>query len=111
MESIHYLNRNTPLLLMGALVLIVFCFTRNCLRISVSGSAFKITNTTGKTFEASFSSIQQAINDAADGSTIEVPSGIYYEHISINKTINLVGEDVSSTIIDGGNNGTVGDNT
>jgi parallel beta-helix repeat protein len=107
MESIHYLNRKTPLLLMGALVLIVFCFTRNCLRISVSGSAFKITNTTGKTFEASFSSIQQAINDAADGSTIEVPSGIYYEHISINKTINLVGEDVSSTIIDGGNNGTV----
>jgi peptidylprolyl isomerase len=56
---------------------------------------------------ADFSTIQEAINAASDGDTILVKSGTYYERILINKTINLVGDTVSSTIIDGGNGGTV----
>lgn len=107
MNTSHRIRSRIRLLFLGALVLTISCFTQNGLRISVSGSAFSITDLDGRTVQASFSSIQQAINDAANGSTIEVPSGIYYEHLFINKTINLVGEDVSSTIIDGGNNGTV----
>lgn len=107
MRTSHRIHSRIRLLFLGALVLTISCFTPNVLRVSVSGSAFSITDADGRTVQASFSSIQQAINDAANGSTIEVPSGTYYEHIFINKTINLVGEDVSSTIIDGGNNGTV----
>ena len=51
--------------------------------------------------------IQDLINNASDGDTIYIPSGIYYENIIINKTISLVGEDKVTTIIDGGENGTV----
>jgi len=54
-----------------------------------------------------FISIQQAINDAENGSTILVPSGVYHERIVINKTLSLIGENVSTTIIDGSNAGTV----
>jgi parallel beta-helix repeat protein len=48
-----------------------------------------------------FSTIQEAINNAADGDAIFVKTGIYYEHVVVNKTVVLVGEDSSTTIIDG----------
>jgi len=51
--------------------------------------------------------IQDLINNASNGDTIYIPTGIYYEHIIINKRISLVGEDKNTTIIDGGGNGTV----
>ena len=94
-------------LLLVTLILPVFCSPQNALRASTSGSVFSIKGSDGKSVQASFSSIQQAINNAANGSTIQVPSGTYYERILINKTINLVGENVPSTIIDGENGGTV----
>jgi parallel beta-helix repeat protein len=52
-----------------------------------------------------FSTIQEAINNAADGDTVFVKAGTYYEHVVVNKTVSLVGEDVSATIIDGNNTG------
>jgi len=57
--------------------------------------------------QGNFSSIQEAINDAENGSIIHVPSDVYYERIVINKTISLIGENVSTTIIDGSNSGTI----
>ena len=51
--------------------------------------------------------IQEAINEASPGDTIHVPAGIYFEHIIINKTVALVGESSSTTIIDGNNSGTL----
>jgi parallel beta-helix repeat protein len=48
-----------------------------------------------------YTKIQDAINDAVDGDTVFVYSGTYYEHIYINKTINLIGEDKETTIING----------
>lgn len=45
--------------------------------------------------------IQEAIDNASDGDTVFVFVGIYYEHIIINKTINLIGEKANKTIIDG----------
>jgi len=50
---------------------------------------------------ADFDSIQEAINNASSGDTIFVHIGTYYEHVVINKTITLVGEDNNFTIIDG----------
>lgn len=47
--------------------------------------------------------IQDLIDNASDGDTIYIPSGIYYENIIINKSISLVGEDKNTTIIDGSN--------
>ncbi len=52
-----------------------------------------------------FPTIQEAINAAQNGSTILVDSGIYYEHVTINKTLTLLGTDKEDTIIDGSNGG------
>src|SRR4030065_1588737 len=54
-----------------------------------------------------YSTIQGAINGASDGDTVFVRAGTYHEHVIANKTISLVGEDVSTTIIDGGDTGHV----
>jgi len=48
-----------------------------------------------------YSSIQEAINSADGGDTIYVSSGTYYEHIVVNKSISLIGEDKYTTVIDG----------
>lgn len=47
--------------------------------------------------------IQVAINSAKPGDTVLVPSGTYYEHLVLNKTICLVGENRDTAIIDGNN--------
>jgi len=50
-----------------------------------------------------YSTIQEAIDDANPGDTVFVydDSSPYYENVVIEKTINLVGEDKDTTIIDG----------
>ena len=50
---------------------------------------------------ADFHTIQEAINAASGGDTISVRNGTYYEHLIINKTLQLIGEDRNATIIDG----------
>jgi len=54
-----------------------------------------------------YSVIQHAIENASSGDTVFVydDSSPYYENIVIDKTINLVGEDMDSTVIDGGGSG------
>jgi len=47
-----------------------------------------------------YASIQEAINNATDGDTIYVSTGFYSEQLSVNKSIALMGENRSSTIID-----------
>jgi parallel beta-helix repeat protein len=48
-----------------------------------------------------YSSVQAAIDNASDGDTVYVYSGIYYENIVIDKMIHLKGEDKENTILDG----------
>ncbi len=49
-----------------------------------------------------YTTIQDATDNASDGDTIYIYSGVYYEHhITINKKINLVGENKENTIING----------
>ena len=56
---------------------------------------------------ADYTTIQDAVNNALVGDTIFVFSGIYHENVIIDKSINLTGEDKSSTIIDASHNGSV----
>lgn len=57
----------------------------------------------GGTGLGNYSSIQNAINDASEGDTVFVfnDSSPYYENITINKGIFLIGENRKTTIIDG----------
>ena len=48
-------------------------------------------------------SIQEAINNSNPGDTIYIHNGTYHEHIIINKTLKIIGENKYTTIIDGDN--------
>jgi len=50
---------------------------------------------------SNYTKIQDAIDNASDDDIVFVYSGIYYENLIVNKSINLKGEDKNSTIIDG----------
>jgi parallel beta-helix repeat protein len=56
-----------------------------------------------------YTTIQEAINapETENGHTINADSGIYFEHIQIDKSISLIGENESTAIIDGNSTGTV----
>jgi parallel beta-helix repeat protein len=54
-----------------------------------------------------YPTIQAAINAAHDGDTIMVAAKTYYERIVVNKTVNLLGENCKTTIIDGSKGGIV----
>jgi nitrous oxidase accessory protein NosD len=58
----------------------------------------------GGTGEGNYSNIRDAINDATDGDTVFVfdDSSPYYENIIVDKSINLIGENKDTTVIDGG---------
>jgi parallel beta-helix repeat protein len=55
-----------------------------------------------------YSTIQAAINanETLNGHTILVKQGTYYEHVVVNKSISLIGENRTTTIIDGNGTGT-----
>ena len=65
-------------------------FDRNTLYVGGSGSG-------------NYTNIQDAIDDAENGDTIYVYNGTYSEGIIIDKTINLIGEERDTTIIDSTN--------
>jgi parallel beta-helix repeat protein len=46
-------------------------------------------------------SIQDLIDAASPGDTVNVPADVYWERIIINKSLTLIGEDKNTTIIDG----------
>ena len=48
-----------------------------------------------------FKNIQDGINAVSDGGTVHVASGNYCNNVVVNRTVFLVGEDKSRTIIDG----------
>jgi nitrous oxidase accessory protein len=54
------------------------------------------------TKEYPFHTIQEAVNHVYNGYTVYVRNGTYDEHVIINKTINLGGENRNTTLIDGG---------
>ena len=83
----------------GLVLMIVLLFVGAGVIPSTVGTIEKGTFSTNK---SSGGYIQGLIDNASAGDTIYIPSGIYYENIIIDKSINLIGEDRNTTIIDGG---------
>jgi len=56
----------------------------------------------------SYATMQEAINanTTLNGHTIFVDAGIYHEHLVVDKSVSLIGEDRNNTIVDGGGTGT-----
>ncbi|MFB3889720.1 MAG: nitrous oxide reductase family maturation protein NosD [Candidatus Bathyarchaeia archaeon] len=52
------------------------------------------------TVPTDYSSIQEAISNAASGDTIFVKKGVYVENPVVNKSVSLIGEDMETTVID-----------
>lgn len=59
--------------------------------------------------DINYTTIQAAINDqkTLDGHTIFIEEGTYYEHVVVNKSISVIGENRDKTKIDGTGNGTI----
>jgi len=55
--------------------------------------------------QANQKSLQELIDEAPAGSVIYIPSGVYVEHLVVNKSITIVGENPTNTVISGGNVG------
>jgi len=69
---------------------------------SMAVETFRIINVPGD-----YSTIQAAINAASSGDTILVGPKIYYEHITVNKGVKLIGKNKQTTIIDGNKTGQI----
>lgn len=54
-----------------------------------------------------YTTIQDAVNAASAGDLIFVSAGTYYEHVVVDKSVTLVGEDRDRTIIDGAGSGII----
>lgn len=50
---------------------------------------------------AVYPTIQEAINAAKEGDIVQVAAGTYYENVVVNKSLTLIGENRSTTVIDG----------
>jgi len=57
--------------------------------------------------EGNYSSIQEAIDSASDNDILFVSSGTYFENIEITKSIELIGEDENTTILNGNGSGII----
>jgi len=89
----------TPLVF---LIIGIFCFS-----IFIISRIPTIAQTETITVPDDYPTIQAAINAASSRGTIYVRNGTYYENLVVNKSVSLIGEAESSTIIDGNFTGNV----
>ena len=83
-------------------LLVLFCFASFSFPIESNELIESITIYVDDDGAADYTSIQDAIDNASDGDTVFVYSGTYKECLKINKRITLRGENIETTIVDGG---------
>jgi parallel beta-helix repeat protein len=103
---VNVINLAKLLVFLSFLVIIGFAFPTK-LFVYSSRAPSSLAVSTMTRVRVDFMTIQEAINNANAGDTIFVPAGTYYEHVVVNKTVSLVGESNTTTIIDGSNAATV----
>ena len=81
---------------------VVFVYILTLLFVSIASTATLIVDKSGA---GNYTTIQEAISNAREGDTVYVHSGIYREHVTMDKSITLEGEDRFRTVIDGSGSG------
>jgi len=94
------MNRKTVSVVILTLLLMGMLTSASSIQLIKTGSTIIIV-------PDDFPTIQEAINYANDEDLIYVKSGTYQENVVVDKTVSLLGENKTTTIIDGGGNGTV----
>lgn len=99
------LQKNTPFFRPSKVVLII------CLLLLIIPSLYQIKPAYSLTVlvPTEYPTIQDAVNNATAGDTIQVAPGVYYEHVVVTKSLTIIGENLQTTIVDGTANGTVFD--
>lgn len=85
----------------GIVSLVVFMGLVGFITFETEEASAQVTLYVGGAGGGNFSKIQDAINASIDGDTVYVYNGTYYENIEVNRTINVTGEHMSNTTIDG----------
>ena len=93
--------------ILAVLVGVMICVTGFFVALPMNVCATPDTLYVGGSGSGDYTTIQAAINDANPRDTIYVYAGIYYEHVTIDKSLNLVGENKNDTIVDGSGSGDV----
>lgn len=94
------MKKTVVIFLIFNLLLFSFIAFIPCFNQVASGSDIYVDLNGGKDYK----SIQEAVDNASDEDTIYVYSGVYYENIYINKSVDLFKIGEGNTIIDGGMN-------
>jgi parallel beta-helix repeat protein len=94
------------LLLTGMLVLV---FSTSSITFTISTGLMSSQPVHNLNTGLNYSTIQEAINapETLNGHTIYIKEGTYYENVVMNKSLSLIGESRSTTIIDGNYTGNV----
>ena len=83
----------------GIIPLFIFCNISFTTLSNENNNLSSETLYVGGSGPGNYTKIQDAIDDASDGDTVFVFSGIYNEFLSIDKSIQLIGEDKNTSII------------
>jgi len=89
--------RNSNILVIILLIFNIFSVLQS---VDICKAEDEKTLTVRSDGNGNYTSIQDAIDAASPGDTVYVWSGTYYEPLIVNKTINLIGEDKNTTILD-----------
>ena len=93
----------------GQVILIILLFIATCIIPTTAQDVGNSPQSTSKgdwhyvggSGPGNYTRIQDALNDSIDGDTVYVYNGVYFEYVVVDKSINLIGEEKTTTIIDG----------
>lgn len=97
-------SKQTLALLAICLMLLSMLTYAGTLQTAKAANPIRVGQTSGVDYD--YSTIQEAINHAYSGDTINVDAGTYYENILVDKPLTLIGINQASVVIDGSSTAT-----